>query len=448
MKKLLILSALLMAYLFNYAQISQISGTVKPGSSSYKEIALMQIEDGDVKVLSTTTLGEDGFFGFAFKPTHEGMYAVGSPELLRGQFPVYLKPGDNANLAIDKYSFVFTGQNTPENQVLGKWETLTNEVKRMSVYFNTTNSSYVNFFPELTKVADQRAAFQKEIKTKNQKFNAFMRQLTVFDLDFYAINLLKTPRTAHPAKEEYVPYYSTIVVPNKFATDDVLDILYGKRFMVMYGEFASPEKSTLDDQLKLLGTERQRGEYVLYYNGGGMRTFEKYQAMVDAYGKYMVTANQKKKLEELSAKLYSSKAGGEASDFSYPDKDGKVVSLSGQKGKVVLVDVWATWCGPCKKEIPSLKAMEKEMHDKNVVFMSVSVDEGKDKAKWQQMIKDEQLAGVQLFASGWSKIAKDYKITAIPRFMVFGKDGKVVTVDAPRPSDPKLKSLLEAELAK
>ncbi|MNR51339.1 hypothetical protein D3C85_1710010 [compost metagenome] len=55
---------------------------------------------------------------------------------------------------------------------------------------------------------------------------------------------------------------------------------------------------------------------------------------------------------------------------------------------------------------------------------------------------------MQLFASGWSKIAKDYKITAIPRFMVFGKDGKVVTVDAPRPSDPKLKSLLEAELAK
>lgn len=55
---------------------------------------------------------------------------------------------------------------------------------------------------------------------------------------------------------------------------------------------------------------------------------------------------------------------------------------------------------------------------------------------------------VQLFASGWSDIAKVYEIKGIPRFMVFGKDGKIVNTDAPRPSDPELKELIDTELKK
>ena len=113
-----------------------------------------------------------------------------------------------------------------------------------------------------------------------------------------------------------------------------------------------------------------------------------------------------------------------------------------------MVDVWATWCGPCRKELPYLKSLEEEMEGKDVVFIGVSLDEKKDFEKWKKFIVDEQLPGVQLFAGGWSKIAKDYKITGIPRFMVFGKDGQVVEANAPRPSAPELKELLEAELKK
>ena len=66
----------------------------------------------------------------------------------------------------------------------------------------------------------------------------------------------------------------------------------------------------------------------------------------------------------------------------------------------------------------------------------------------KKFIAEEQLPGVQLFASGWSHIAKAYKITGIPRFMVFDRDGKIVAIKAPRPSDEALKRLLEAELKK
>lgn len=144
----------------------------------------------------------------------------------------------------------------------------------------------------------------------------------------------------------------------------------------------------------------------------------------------------------LGPKLYDTRAGGVAADFTYPDVNGKEVSLSDFKGKIVLVDVWSTWCGPCRGEIPHLKKLEQEMHGTDVVFLGVSVDEAKDKQKWLDFIKKEELAGVQLLARGWSKITKDYKINGIPRFMVFNRKGNVVTIDAPRPSDPALKKLL------
>ena len=95
---------------------------------------------------------------------------------------------------------------------------------------------------------------------------------------------------------------------------------------------------------------------------------------------------------------------------------------------------------------------EKSIPFKDSVYASLddllTNQEKKDFEKWKKFIVDEQLPGVQLFAGGWSKIAKDYKITGIPRFMVFGKDGQVVEANAPRPSAPELKELLEAELKK
>lgn len=139
--------------------------------------------------------------------------------------------------------------------------------------------------------------------------------------------------------------------------------------------------------------------------------------------------------------------GDPAYNFNYVDKDGKMVSMSDLKGKVVLIDVWATWCGPCTAQIPHLKKLEEEMKGKDVAIVSISVDEEKDKEKWLKMIKDENLGGIQLFAGGWGDIGKQYQIKGIPRFMVFDKQGKIVTVNSPRPSSPELKALLEKTLS-
>ena len=114
-------------------------------------------------------------------------------------------------------------------------------------------------------------------------------------------------------------------------------------------------------------------------------------------------------------------------------------------GKFVYIDVWATWCGWCKKEFPYLKDLEHEYHNKNIQFVSVSVDEAKDRQKWIDMVAKEKLGGIQLLAEGdWkSTIIKAYAIDGIPRFILIDPEGNIVEADAPRPSNPDLKKLLQ-----
>ena len=136
--------------------------------------------------------------------------------------------------------------------------------------------------------------------------------------------------------------------------------------------------------------------------------------------------------------------GEQAIDFTYPDKDGNNFSLASFKGNLVYVDVWATWCGPCKAEIPSIQKLEEEYHGKNITFLSVSVDEDKD--AWLKMIAEKEMGGVQLWADGWSEITKSYAIFGIPRFMLFSADGNVISTNAPRPSSDEIRGLLNANL--
>ena len=136
------------------------------------------------------------------------------------------------------------------------------------------------------------------------------------------------------------------------------------------------------------------------------------------------------------------KAGGQSPVFKYTDINGKEVSLNDLKGKYVYIDVWATWCGPCKAELPHLKELEKKMHGKKIVFVSISCD--KDKAAWEKMVKEKELGGVQLHNGGDQEFMKAYLITGIPRFILLDKKGKIVNAKMTRPSNPETEKTLNA----
>jgi thiol-disulfide isomerase/thioredoxin len=137
---------------------------------------------------------------------------------------------------------------------------------------------------------------------------------------------------------------------------------------------------------------------------------------------------------------------------NYENFAGGNTSLADLKGKYVYMDIWATWCGPCIKEIPSLKKIEKQYEGKNIAFVSISVDEGRgykgDAAEaykgWKKMVTEKELGGIQLMADNGfrSDFIQKYQINGIPRFILVGPEGNIVSGDAPRPSNPALVKML------
>ena len=143
-----------------------------------------------------------------------------------------------------------------------------------------------------------------------------------------------------------------------------------------------------------------------------------------------VNAQEKKELKE----------GDQAPTFKYLDINGKEVSLSDLKGKYVYIDIWATWCGPCTGELPHLKELEKKMHGKKIVFVSISCD--KDKAAWEKMVKEKGLEGVQLHNGGDRAFMDAFGVKYIPRFILLDKEGKVVNANMTRPSNAETEKTL------
>lgn len=131
---------------------------------------------------------------------------------------------------------------------------------------------------------------------------------------------------------------------------------------------------------------------------------------------------QQAAMEEAEKKINERKGfnGKQSSEFLYENAKGGLTTLKDFRGKYVYIDVWATWCAPCRQEIPSLKKIEERYHGKNIVFVSISVDKAKDHDKWKKMVTDQALGGVQLIADkDWnSAFIKSFDVNSIPRFIL------------------------------
>jgi thiol-disulfide isomerase/thioredoxin len=121
-----------------------------------------------------------------------------------------------------------------------------------------------------------------------------------------------------------------------------------------------------------------------------------------------------------------------------PDKSTTEFSrfVEQNKGRVIYMDIWASWCRPCTGEMPASLSLRKKLPDSSVVFLYISLDD--DFAPWQ---KAAQYFGLQnsflLTNARESSLVRNLKLTSIPRYVVIGKNGKIVNKDASRPSEPK-----------
>lgn len=135
--------------------------------------------------------------------------------------------------------------------------------------------------------------------------------------------------------------------------------------------------------------------------------------------------------------------------FNLPDTSGTMHSLTQFKGKVVYIDLWASWCGPCKEETPYLKKVyEMYQSNPNIAIISIASFDAKNRKIRHELIKKDQMEWLQL-EDTTDSFAKSYQANFIPRFIIIDKKGNIVDSDAVRPSETeKLAAILNRELKK
>ncbi|GGF35051.1 hypothetical protein GCM10011339_24200 [Echinicola rosea] len=156
----------------------------------------------------------------------------------------------------------------------------------------------------------------------------------------------------------------------------------------------------------------------------------------DTYREKYPDSQFKAYLEAVNKKWEALAKGKPAKEVEGTAPDGEKVKLSDFEGKVVYLDTWATWCGPCRGEFPAAKVLKEEYKAQDdIVFMYASIDS--DKEAWEKFLKnDPEFKGVHLFVDGaWqSELCNDYMIRAIPRYILIDKNGNIANAKAPRPS--------------
>ncbi len=313
--------------------------------------------------------------------------------------------------------------------------------------FSLTASAQVKFSAKIanqptdTIYVKSRGFSQMIVADKKGDFNATFKVtdgMFKLEVDEQYADLYLTNTTDIQVSLDYKDFDNTISFKGKGAKEN----MFLAAEMLKQADQSAFEPMMKAENLEILTTEVAKYKETIY--AALPKDLE-----ADFIAKYKsdVEKGMKGMIDYLSASFELKKLSGTASPtFKYENHKGGVTSLEDLKGKFVYVDVWATWCGPCRQEIPFLQKTEAAYHGKNIEFVSISVDEQKNHDKWSKFVTEKNLGGIQLLADkDWkSDFVQGYKINGIPRFILISPEGKIVNADAPRPSSPELVTLLDS----
>lgn len=373
------------------------------------------------------------------------IFGRGSRKMIFVEEGKRLKVNFNRNVNPGESRYSFEGDGAPENQYL---EERLNQ-KPLPVDRNMSEEEFLNF------LNDQIVKNEKELSA--QPFSPEFKRLEGGRQRYAVLRRFSAFREPGEWSAAIYPFLQEQLKeePGLLKTDDytrfVLDALF------MMGVKNDPECTPYgitEGQFNYIAENMQDTTVVDFLLGTllsgymDLRGVNSIEGFMEIFNQKVHSASWKETIHEKFRKWDQVAKGKTIPEFTFLDINDKEVSLSAFKGKYVFIDYWATWCGPCKQQIPALKELERKYAGKDIVFVSISSD--KDRKKWKDMVVKDKLKGVQLIEklSTASEFSERFVITGIPRFILLDKEGRVYDANAPRPSDPATVKLLDNVLSR
>lgn len=443
------------------------------GSKEPKQAILAgQFTNGDENTV--IVMGNDAIDTIAL--TSEGTFTyktmLSKPAMLKVQYNrfrsmVYLEPGDSSFIELDTKNadgISFSGSNSELNQ----------NIYHRSKELQSIRRNWRELFSlGANEFATKIDSIKQSLMAKTDSVKAISKDFVELEsnrIRYFILNLRSQypEYSAYLSGEEFNPDSADYSFFNKVDMNNGEHLSYDE-YALLVETFAQLRLQKYQDFKEISAKPAQERLPILFsmidsiFTNPKIRDYLKKQYLMeeirfgefwklnDICNNYLAACTTPVYKQEVQA-VYNEKMkiapGNQAPSFTYNNINGKPVSLSDFKGKLVYIDFWATWCGPCRGEIPYMTKLESEYKGKKIVFVKISLDDDMD--AWRKMVTEQKLGGVQLHADGaWnSDAAKNYQIKGIPTFVLIGADGKIISPSAPRPSSDEIRPLLNQELAK
>jgi peroxiredoxin len=426
-------------------------------------VFLYRVDHGEAVSLGFKRVDEKNACTFTFQTDKEGIYYLRKAGVHQPIFNyiMYLRPGEVKKVRVyvsymsNDFDSCQVVDPKKETTYLQQWATLFNNICKKGA----DRSRRPAFFAAYEEFIRKAAVLKKSSVTENTYFNRlFSAKIDADILYVKAASFFyfgERMNAGYDTSNVNRAFYRSLL-QEKFCDTtslasehgmQLLNYTMGYQLLQQTGDLKSFLSVPLAQKARMACNDVVKGAYVAHYMQS-VTSDEKFKSEIEPFQSSIGAAGfgdaYRKKLDELT--VYAK--GAMAFNFCLTNTHDKLVSLTDFKGKVVVVDMWAMWCASCLQEKPFFeKTADAFANRKDIVFLGISVDGIVKREAWKSFVARKGYKTIELLSEPSGTVMTYYKIEGIPRYLVFDKEGKIVTVDAPRPSTPAFKKLIEETLS-
>ncbi|HEY9256679.1 TlpA disulfide reductase family protein [Chitinophaga sp.] len=315
---------------------------------------------GKAEVVDSCVVGKDNTFSFNIKQDHQGIYVINAMNWDRATF----WSDADVNVAMRGYD--------------------TARYKVKIPHYNYVNGSYDNNFINLREL-NSELNYRRMVDEYNMEY--YSKKAT--DTTWYGY--MKNTKKYNPLNEDYK------------MREEVLTKAYADRPVMVYairGMAGTEAGEKYDKAMKML------------------------DLLIARYPWLTEAKDLKQTIITNKAQAMRLKTGQPMPSVKYPDANGQLAGLEKYKGKYLLVDFWASWCGPCRQAIPKVKELYASYKDKGFEVVSISIDT--DKNAWKKAMKEEEMPWEQMLSDNKDKTMEQFQFSGIPTMYLVDNEGKII----------------------